>query len=113
MNCVKIRADKLTPKIHKLIYDLLEGNGYYQLTIVATDLVDVEDLLIPWDADFDVRVGKDGIMEFQLNGGAGPSGFGYCLVVVPLEKAQDYSIVLESFDGPELPPELVELAEPD
>lgn len=41
-----------------------------------------KDTPCPWDADFDISDGK-----FTLIGGAGPHGFGYCKVEIPLASA--------------------------
>ena len=41
-----------------------------------------EDTPCPWDADFNIEDGK-----LVLVGGAGPSGFGYCKVAVPIADA--------------------------
>jgi hypothetical protein len=44
--------------------------------------------------------------NLKIEGHAGPSGFGFCQVVVPLTEASDYQITVESFGGLPIPEEI-------
>jgi hypothetical protein len=54
------------------------------------------DMPIPWDGWIEIVDNSEGVECLVIEGGAGPNGFGYAKVVVPLKDADGYMLVLKS-----------------
>lgn len=57
---------------------------------------------VPWDAGIEVRVNEHGIPMILMEGGAGASGFGYCMVKIPAARHDGWRFILEPNEDDEI-----------
>lgn len=96
-------------KLNLLLLNKLNKLGCmksYQLLVRVVDA----DSPLPWDAWISIKDDDEGVEQLVIEGNAGPNGFGYCQVVLPLAEAGDYRIDVENFNG-ELPDWVLKVAD--
>jgi len=90
---VIINCTKLTVPLLAKLNTLVNEDGYH-ISVYTTW---GSELPCPWDAWISIKDDDKGIELLCIEGGAGPNGFGYCQVVVPLKEAARYSINIDNF----------------
>lgn len=103
MNQTVINCSKLTPSLLEVLSRMVSQFDQYRIHIATVE--SESELPLPWDAWVEIKVFA-GIPTLVIEGAAGPSGFGYCNVSVPLEEAEGYQIVIECLGTAAIPVEL-------
>lgn len=103
-NQITVNATQLTRALVNEIDALASEPNFQIMPGWAKEVQDKHEAPLPWDASFSL---EDNDRTLVIEGGAGPMGYGSCVVKLPVLGASEYVIEIEAWDDAKIPASLI------